>query len=115
MSEQAIARHFRLDENCVPVGDAPRVRVYFAQLRRALAALERGLDHATPGPTMLGMIRSATPEDVPTIARLIRALAEYEKLSHEVLLEEAALRGQPAPPARGLLLARRSGQWSHHS
>jgi hypothetical protein len=48
VSEQAIARHFRLDENCVPVGDAPRVRVYFAQLRRALAALERGLDHATP-------------------------------------------------------------------
>jgi GNAT superfamily N-acetyltransferase len=37
------------------------------------------------------MIRSATPEDVPAIARLIRALADYEKLSHEVVLEEDAL------------------------
>ena len=38
------------------------------------------------------MIRSATPEDVPTIARLIRALAEFEKLSHEVVLREESLR-----------------------
>jgi GNAT superfamily N-acetyltransferase len=38
------------------------------------------------------MIRSATPADVPTIARLIRALAEYEKLSHEVVLSEEDLR-----------------------
>jgi GNAT superfamily N-acetyltransferase len=37
------------------------------------------------------MIRSATPEDVPVIARLIRALAEYEKLSHEVTLREEEL------------------------
>jgi hypothetical protein len=48
VSEAAIARHFRLDENCVPVSGAPRVRVYFAQLRRALACLEGGLAHATP-------------------------------------------------------------------
>ena len=38
------------------------------------------------------MIRSATPEDIPSIARLIRALAEYEKLSHEVVLREEDLR-----------------------
>jgi GNAT superfamily N-acetyltransferase len=38
------------------------------------------------------MIRSATPSDVPVIARLVRALAEYEKLSHEVVLDEALLR-----------------------
>lgn len=38
------------------------------------------------------MIRSATPDDIPTIASLIRALAEYEKLSHEVVLDEAQLR-----------------------
>lgn len=38
------------------------------------------------------MIRSATPHDIPTIASLIRALAEYEKLSHEVVLDEAQLR-----------------------
>jgi GNAT superfamily N-acetyltransferase len=38
------------------------------------------------------MIRSATPNDIPVIAQLIRALAEYEKLSHEVVLDEAQLR-----------------------
>jgi len=29
-------------------------------------------------------IRPATPEDVPTLVRLIKALAEFEQLSHEV-------------------------------
>ena len=38
------------------------------------------------------MIRPATPDDVPTIAGLIRELAEYEKLSHEVVLDENDLR-----------------------
>jgi GNAT superfamily N-acetyltransferase len=38
------------------------------------------------------MIRPAKPADVPTIARLIRALAEYERLPHLVVLEEAKLR-----------------------
>lgn len=37
------------------------------------------------------MIRPATPADVPTIARLIGALAEYERLSHEVVLDERDL------------------------
>jgi GNAT superfamily N-acetyltransferase len=37
------------------------------------------------------MIRFATPEDVPTIARLIRGLAEYEKHAHLVTLDEARL------------------------
>jgi GNAT superfamily N-acetyltransferase len=37
------------------------------------------------------MIRPAIPEDTKTIARLIRALAEYEKLAHEVSLDEARL------------------------
>ena len=37
------------------------------------------------------MIRPAVPADVPTIAHLIRALAEYEKLSHEVVLDEQSL------------------------
>ena len=36
-------------------------------------------------------IRSAQPTDLPLIARLIRALAEYEKLSHEVRFDEAEL------------------------
>ena len=38
------------------------------------------------------MIRCAASADVPAIARLIRALAEYEKLAHCVGLDEARLR-----------------------
>jgi GNAT superfamily N-acetyltransferase len=38
------------------------------------------------------VIRPATPGDIPVIAELIRALAEYERLAHEVVLDEAALR-----------------------
>lgn len=38
------------------------------------------------------MIRPATPDDVPTIAALIRALAEYERLSDQVVLDETLLR-----------------------
>ena len=38
------------------------------------------------------MIRPAIPEDTKTIARLIHALSEYEKLPHEVCLDEARLR-----------------------
>lgn len=37
------------------------------------------------------MIRAAVPDDLPTIAVLIRELAEYEHLAHEVVLDEAAL------------------------
>lgn len=36
-------------------------------------------------------IRSATPADLPLIAQLIRDLAEYEKLAHEVRFDEAVL------------------------
>ncbi|HEY3820583.1 MAG TPA: GNAT family N-acetyltransferase [Polyangiaceae bacterium] len=38
------------------------------------------------------MIRSARPEDVPAVLSLIRALARYEKLEHEVAGTEADLR-----------------------
>ncbi len=38
------------------------------------------------------MIRAATPDDTPAIAELIRGLAEYEHLAHEVTLDEAELR-----------------------
>ena len=37
------------------------------------------------------MIRTAAPADVPAIASLIRALAEYEKLSADVVLNESKL------------------------
>lgn len=36
-------------------------------------------------------IREATPADLPLIAQFIRDLAAYEKLSHEVRFDEAAL------------------------
>jgi GNAT superfamily N-acetyltransferase len=36
-------------------------------------------------------IRAATPADVPRVMALIRALAEYEKLSHMVVADEATL------------------------
>jgi len=40
------------------------------------------------------MIRDATPGDTHTIAALIRGLAEYERLAHEVVLDEDDLREQ---------------------
>lgn len=36
-------------------------------------------------------IASAVPDDVPAILQLIRGLAEYERLSHEVVATEAQL------------------------
>ena len=38
------------------------------------------------------MIRDARPEDSRTIAQLIRGLAEYERLAHEVAFDDDALR-----------------------
>lgn len=58
------------------------------------------------------MIRLATPTDLPAIIRLIRALADYEKLSHQVVIEEARLREHlfgPKPYAE-VLLAEDGGQ-----
>ena len=58
------------------------------------------------------MIRSATPADVPSIARLIRALAEYEKLSHEVVLREEDLHQHlfGSRPYAEVVLAEEAGQ-----
>lgn len=52
------------------------------------------------------MIRPATPADVPVVAQLIRALAEYERLAHAVVLDEARLTDHlfgPRPYAEVLL------------
>jgi GNAT superfamily N-acetyltransferase len=52
------------------------------------------------------MIRSATAADVPAIVQLIRDLADYEKLSREVHMEESRLREHlfgPRPFAEVLL------------
>ena len=52
------------------------------------------------------MIRPATVDDMPTICRLIRGLAEYERLTSTVVLDEARLRAHlfgPRPFAEVLL------------
>jgi GNAT superfamily N-acetyltransferase len=52
------------------------------------------------------MIRPATPADVPIIVRLIRGLAEYERLADKVVLREEDLREHlfgPRPYAEVLL------------
>ena len=58
---------------------------------------------ASPGFT----IRAATEEDVPRLLGLIRDLAVYEKLRHEVVATEASLRASlfGEPPAAEALLA----------
>jgi GNAT superfamily N-acetyltransferase len=58
------------------------------------------------------MIRPATPADTATICELIRALAEYERLSHQVVLDESRVREHlfgPRPFAE-VLLAEDAGQ-----
>ena len=57
------------------------------------------------------MIRPAAPDDIPAIAALIRALAEYERLAHEVALDEAALREHlfGARPYAEVLIAEEPG------
>jgi GNAT superfamily N-acetyltransferase len=57
------------------------------------------------------MIRPATAADTATICRLIRALADYERLSHAVVLDEARLHQHlfgPHPFAE-VLLAEEAG------
>ncbi|HEY1551238.1 MAG TPA: GNAT family N-acetyltransferase [Kofleriaceae bacterium] len=52
------------------------------------------------------MIRIATIDDVPTVLGFIRALAEYERLAHEVVADEAKLRATlfgPRPAAEVLI------------
>lgn len=52
------------------------------------------------------MIRQATPEDIPTICGLIRDLAEYERLLHEVVCDAGRVREHlfgPKPFAEVLL------------
>lgn len=52
------------------------------------------------------MTRPATPADVPAIARLVLALAEYEKLADRVSLDEGRLRDHlfgPRPYAEAMV------------
>ena len=61
---------------------------------------------------MAASLRFAVRADVPEILRLIRALAEYEKLSHEVVATEGALAQTlfGAKPAAEVLLAEQGGR-----
>jgi GNAT superfamily N-acetyltransferase len=57
-------------------------------------------------------IAAATVDDVPAIFALIRALAEYERLSHEVVATEESLRQHlfGAKPAAEAILAKLDGK-----
>jgi len=57
------------------------------------------------------VIRFAVPDDSPTILGFIRELAEYEKLLHEVVADEAAIRSTlfGLHPAAEVLLAELAG------
>jgi GNAT superfamily N-acetyltransferase len=64
---------------------------------------------------MSSVIRPAQPADVPMILELIRGLADYEKLSHEVEATEEKLRGSLFPgvgssPAAHCVLVESAGQ-----
>ena len=51
-------------------------------------------------------LRDAAPADVPDVLRLVRGLAEYERLLHEVVMTEADLRAAlfgPQPRAYAVL------------
>lgn len=61
---------------------------------------------------MTSTVRPAAPADLPLIAQLIRDLADYEKLSHAVRFDEAALGEHlfgPRPMAE-VLIAEQDGQ-----
>jgi GNAT superfamily N-acetyltransferase len=62
---------------------------------------------SAPGRAVPARIRAATPADVPRIATFIRELAQYERLEHQVALDEGRLhRHLFGPvPACGALLA----------
>jgi hypothetical protein len=97
VSSDAIFEHFRLDLNCVRVTGENQVRVYFAQLRRALDALQGALEAATP-------ITNAERRAVT--AYLSRLRASFDAL--------ALKRFYPAPGAELKLDATDSGffHWS---
>lgn len=56
-------------------------------------------------------VRAAGPADAPHVARFIRELARYERLEHQLELDEARLAAHLSPPhpVCGALLAERHG------
>ena len=63
-------------------------------------------------PVMDMTIRRASPTDVPLILELIRGLAEYERLAHEVTATEAGLRQAlfDASPGAEVVIAESGGE-----
>ena len=55
------------------------------------------------------VIREATPADAPAVLALVRELAEFERLSHEVVGDEAMLRDALAAGHSAALLAEEDG------
>jgi GNAT superfamily N-acetyltransferase len=62
-------------------------------------------------------IESATPEDVPGLLEMIRELAQFERLEHEVEATEESLSESLFGPKRvaGALLARRGKDWAGYA
>jgi GNAT superfamily N-acetyltransferase len=95
---------------------APRRRRLGTGAARTLgAAVPRGANGrrgATSAPTGAIVLRPATRADVPTILALIRGIAEYERLAHEVKATEPLLRehGFGSRPVFQALLAERDGR-----
>ena len=58
------------------------------------------------------ILRDAVPADVPTIARFVRALAEYERLAHEAVGTEADFHAAifGSPQRAGCLMAEWDGE-----
>ena len=57
-------------------------------------------------------VRPAVPDDLPTVMRFIRALAAYERLTHECVASEAQIRAAlfGRPPRAQALIAEAEGR-----
>jgi GNAT superfamily N-acetyltransferase len=82
-----------------------------ADSRIVAAAAARRTMTSSPSEVSSTAIRFATAGDVPTILHFIRSLAHYEKLEHEVVVDEARLHATlfGARPAAEVLLASHGG------
>lgn len=80
-----------------------------APIERQALRVRRPGRYSAPPMTLPFSIRKASPQDVPLILRLIRQLADYEKLLSEVVADEALLERHlfgPRPSAEVLIAER---------
>lgn len=71
-SPESIWDNFHLDENCVTVTGDSKIRVYFSQIRRALAALEHSVEQGT---SITNAERRAINEHVERLRNTFEILA----------------------------------------